>query len=498
MSTINILEPAMPAGITIVGLGPGDSHHWTLAAQRALLQANEVYVRSAQHPAIPAISTPVYTLDQKYLRAAEIAHEIVQLGHRDQGVLYAVPGNPVVDDASVPLIRTLAAEDRLPVSIIPGLSILDAVFTALKLESLQGIQIIEADQLAGWYHPPLEPDRPVVITRVNTEIDIARLEHTLRNAYPDDFEITIIQNPGTALEHLWRCQLSSLSTQRPLKSTTTLYLPADSHDGFSVFQATIAHLRAPDGCPWDQEQTHQSLRPFLLEETYEVLDALDSNNASALAEELGDLLLQIVLHTQVATDRGEFKMRDVIAHINRKLLRRHPHVFGDVVVNGVDDVTTNWTAIKKAEKAAKKQSGSREQATSVLDGIPPALPALAQALAVSDRAVRVGFEWPNIAGVLEKVVEEAREITEATDPDHLESEIGDLLFSVVNLARWLNIDPESALRATNARFGRRFRQLEALAAAQGKTLPEMSIHEMDVLWNEIKVMSRREEGNENE
>jgi tetrapyrrole methylase family protein/MazG family protein len=261
-------------------------------------------------------------------------------------------------------------------------------------------------------------------------------------------------------------------------------LPADpNNSSFTTFQETIAHLRAPDGCPWDQEQTHQSLRPFLLEETYEVLEALDAGDTAALAEELGDLLLQIVLHTQIAIDTGEFKMGDVIGHINRKLLRRHPHVFGNVVVNGVEDVAMNWEAIKKSEKAAK---GQPAQMTSTLDGVPLALPALTQALAISKKVVRVGFEWPNIDGVLDKLIEEAREITEASDPVHLEAEIGDLLFSAVNLARWRNIDPESALRGTNSRFIRRFKKMEVLAAAQDKDLSDLSIEEMEILWNEAK------------
>jgi tetrapyrrole methylase family protein/MazG family protein len=230
------------------------------------------------------------------------------------------------------------------------------------------------------------------------------------------------------------------------------------------------------------------LRPYLLEETYEVLETFDADDPAAMAEELGDLLLQIVLHTQIAIDEGEFKMGDVIDHINHKLWRRHPHVFGDVDVNGVDEVLTNWEAIKQAEKAAKSTNSDRagQPFTSALDGIPDTLPALAQALAISQRAVRVGFEWPNIQGVLDKLVEEAHEITEASDQAHLESEIGDWLFSAVNLARWRNVDPESALRATNARFVRRFKTIEALAAARGKSLPEMSIEEMDALWDEAK------------
>jgi MazG family protein len=176
-------------------------------------------------------------------------------------------------------------------------------------------------------------------------------------------------------------------------------------------------------------------------------------------------------------------MEEVIEQINRKLVRRHPHVFSQTQVEGAEQVVANWEAIKRQEKAEK---GQATEATSALDGIPPALPALAQAMMISQKAVRVGFEWPNIEGVLDKVIEEAREIAEATDPEHLEAEIGDLLFSVVNLARWRQIDPETALRAMNARFTRRFKQIEALAAARGKSLSDMSLPEMDALWEEAK------------
>ncbi len=480
----------MPSGITIIGLGPGSSRLWTQAVYKLLNQTNEVYLRTDQHLSVKDIFAEIYTFDvwdrqnNKLGNLHQrIAAEIVRLGQRDNGVIYAVPGHPNVDDATVPHIRTLAAAG-LPLTIIPGISFLDAAFTALNIDMPDNLQIVTAAEIAGLHHPSVETGRSVLITQIANASQVRRVTQTLLNAYPADFDITLIKAAGTDTEQVWGCSLSTLDSQPHLNSLTALYLPAGkAHSSLSAFQETIAHLRAPDGCPWDREQTHQSLRPYLLEETYEVLETLDANDPVALAEELGDLLLQIVLHTQIAIDTGEFKMDAVIDHINRKLWRRHPHVFGDVVVNGVTDVTTNWEAIKKAEKAAKGQS---DQSVSALDGIPVALPALAQALAVSKRAVRVGFEWPNIEGVLDKIVEEAQEIVEATDPPHLESEIGDLLFSAVNLARWQSVDPESALRETNARFTRRFKKMEALAMAQGKGLPDLSIEEMDALWEEAK------------
>jgi tetrapyrrole methylase family protein/MazG family protein len=390
----------------------------------------------------------------------------------------------------VPRIRVLAKANQLPVTIIPGLSFIEPTLAALNLDVLDNLQIADAVEISQLHHPPLETDRPALVTHLCHQPLAAQLKQTLLNAYADNLLITLVQAAGTEAEQLWSCPLSELDHQPHLDRLTTLYLPAGpSHSSFSAFQETVAHLRAPDGCPWDRKQSHQSLRPHLLEETYEVLETLDANDPVALAEELGDLLLQIVLHTQIAIEHGQFKMDEVINHINRKLWRRHPHVFGDVVVNGVEEVMTNWEAIKKAEKAGNSHASPDNQAAqlaSALEGVPRSLPALAQALAISQKAVRVGFEWPNIEGVLDKLIEEGREITEATDSAHLEAEIGDLLFSAVNLARWRNVDPESALRATNARFTHRFKKLEALAAGQGKTLPDMSIEEMEALWEEAK------------
>ncbi len=481
----------MPPGITIVGLGPGPSDDWTRAAFNRLHQAEEVVLRTARHPSAADIPAKTITFDTWYEQSDDMdqihdrmAAEVIRLGGREEGVVYAVPGHPGIDEPTVPRIQALALDRGLPVRIIPGLSLLEAVFTALKVRALPELQLADAALIAGRHHPPLGPDRPALVLWLKNSRLAGQVKAVLLNAYAETLVVTLVQDPGAETERVWLCRLAELDKQAGLNVATALYLPPDpAHTSLATFQETIAHLRAPEGCPWDREQTHQSLRPFLLEETYEVLETLDSGDVVALAEELGDLLLQIALHAQIATQSGEFKMGEIIGQINRKLLRRHPHVFGQTVVNGIKDVMTNWEAIKKMEKA-----NSRPEAAvhSALDGIPPELPALAQAMVISKKAVRVGFEWPNIEGVLDKLVEEAREITQATNPTHLEAEIGDLLFSAVNLARWRSIDAESALRGTNARFTRRFKKLEALAVARGQNLPEMSIEEMDVLWNEAK------------
>jgi tetrapyrrole methylase family protein/MazG family protein len=252
---------------------------------------------------------------------------------------------------------------------------------------------------------------------------------------------------------------------------------------FEQFQEIIAHLRAPEGCPWDREQTHESLRQYLIEEAYEVLDAIEHGDMAALAGELGDLLLQIMLHTQIATEDGEFTMPDVLRLINAKMIRRHPHVWGDVDVAGSPaQVVTNWEALKRQEKADNGAS-----AESALDSIPKALPALLQAHQYQARAARLNFDWPVIDDVIAKFREEVAELEAAASDAERAEELGDLLFVLVNWARWLKIEPEGALRAANAKFYRRFRYIEQGVAAAGRAMTDCTLAELDALWDEAKV-----------
>jgi tetrapyrrole methylase family protein/MazG family protein len=252
----------------------------------------------------------------------------------------------------------------------------------------------------------------------------------------------------------------------------------------------VAHLRAPEGCPWDQEQTHRSLRDNLLEETYEVLAALDAEDDAKLREELGDLLMQIVMHVQIATEEGAFRFADVVRAINAKLRRRHPHVFGDLEVANAGEVLLNWERIKEGERAAEAvahpQAPGEVGTRSRLAGVPDILPALARAQALGDRAARLGFDWPDAGGVLQKVGEEAAELAGAADEEARERELGDLLFSLVNLARKLGVDAESALRGTCDRFTRRYAEMERRARLQGLDLTALSLAEQDVFWDESK------------
>ena len=260
----------------------------------------------------------------------------------------------------------------------------------------------------------------------------------------------------------------------------------------SEFQKLIqimAQLRDPEsGCPWDLKQTHETLRTSLIEESAEVLDAIESGDTANLREELGDLLLQVVFHAQLASEKGDFDMEDVAQTINEKLVRRHPHIFGDVKTDDAETVKANWEVIKAQEKAARG-----EVQTSVLGEVPSELPALASALKISARAAKVGFEWPDEAGVIAKLREEVGEVEQALaheSQDRVAEELGDLLFTIVNLARWRGIDPELALRDNNRKFRGRFEQMETQARRRGWELEQLSEAQWDELWNEAKFQNQ--------
>jgi tetrapyrrole methylase family protein/MazG family protein len=255
-------------------------------------------------------------------------------------------------------------------------------------------------------------------------------------------------------------------------------------DAFHRLVEVVGRLRGPGGCPWDREQTHQSLRPCLLEETYEVLDALDRNDPAALREELGDLLLQIVFHAQIASEEGRFTAEDVSADVAAKMERRHPHVFGDATVADSAEVSRNWSRIKAEERARR---GAED--TSILSGLPPELPALHAAARLGEKAARVGFDWPSPIEALGKVREELAELEEALvdgRAERVEHELGDILFALASVARLAGQSPEMALRQALARFGRRFRQVEAAVHAQGQDIHALTAAELDALWNEAK------------
>lgn len=335
-------------------------------------------------------------------------------------------------------------------------------------------------------HCPIFPTAASALIHSMGQTQTGGVKRALLAMYPDDhsLQLAVIDDQGE-----YEIHLSSLSQldQKNFPGEAVLWVPPLGADtSFEAFQEIIGHLRAPDGCPWDRQQTHQTLRMHLLGETYEALAAMDANNPLQMAEEFGDLLLQIVLNAQIASESGGFNMAKVLQGIHRKIVRRHPHVFGEVIVDGVGDVLTNWEAIKAAERQADGAANGEEKPKGLLDGVPEVFPSLAQAQEIQERAARVGFDWHEIAPVLAKVLEELDELQKAGTAEERESELGDLLFAVVNLSRWLKVDAESALRATNQRFRRRFAYVEEQARLSGHAMSTMTLDELDVFWNQAK------------
>jgi tetrapyrrole methylase family protein/MazG family protein len=370
--------------------------------------------------------------------------------------------------------------------VVEGLSFLEPTFTALDIDPLPHLAIVDALELGSAHVPPFPPDAPALIAQVYSRVVANDVKLTLMETYPDEHRVRLVHAAGTSNQLVEELPLHAIDQSGFIGLLTSLYLPPlEKGTSLESFQEVIAHLRAPDGCPWDREQDHQTLRTNLLEETYEALAALDANDPDDMREEFGDLLLQIILHAQIASEYGEFNLADLTKHIYDKIVRRHPHVFGDWKVEGVEHVLQNWEKLKAAERSEELKE-NRGPEKGLMDGVALALPALSQAEEIQRRAARVGFDWADARGVVDKINEECRELTSAEDLASRSDELGDLLFSVVNLARHYEIDAESALRETNLRFRTRFAHIERSAREQGKSVNDLSLDEMEAYWQEAK------------
>jgi len=381
------------------------------------------------------------------------------------------------------------------------------------LDLAQGIQVVASERLIA---SPIEPSRPLLIVPLlalgtaaaATDIPAPPLPgrhgprgrdplRLLQRLYPADATVARLgNNPGaTTVGSLAEADLAGPLYLPPIAPETAVAGPW----GMPFISN---RLRQPDGCPWDREQTHASLRKHLLEETYEVYDALEHGATPALAEELGDLLLQVILHAQLAAEEGVFDLADVQASIGRKIVRRHPHVFGDAVARTAADVNRQWERIKADERAlaaaVAAEDGAAVEGASVatpapksaLDGISPSMPALAASQEMQERAAAIGYDWPDVEGVLDKVAEELAELTEATTDRDRAEEFGDLLLVVVNVGRKLGIESEAALRAASDKFRRRFGLVEQMVAERGVPMRDLDFAALDQLWDAAKVAER--------
>jgi tetrapyrrole methylase family protein/MazG family protein len=499
--------------ITILGLGPGAPNQLTREAWDVLTQAKTIYLRTRKHPTVAGLPKHLTLKDFDAVYDANTSFEnvyarivstlIKEAKKRD--VIYAVPGHPLVGETTVPMLLARAKALKIKTRIVSGLSFIEPVLEQLAqslipnpqspIDPVNGLQLCDALDLANLHHPPLNPDQPALIAQVYSRAIASDVKLTLMNQYPPLHQLWIVRgdlrqgdratrphNHTVPLSHCHTVPLSELDHADHFDHLTSLYVPAlPRASGLESLQELMAHLRAPEGCPWDQEQTHQSLRNTMLEEAYEVLTAIDEGDMQALKEELGDLLFNIVFQVQMATEAEVFRMTDVIGEVHAKLIRRHPHVFGEVNTKDTKVISANWEAIKKQEHKAK---GAERK--SVLDGIPPALPALAQAQKMAHKAEKAGFKYNNNAERMAKVREELDEIMAAKDQANLQEEFGDLFFSLADLADGFGIDAEAAAREANLKFAKRFRALEQLVKRRKQDMNKMTSDDLQAAWLQVK------------
>jgi tetrapyrrole methylase family protein/MazG family protein len=479
----------MKRKITLVGLGSGNEDQLTLGALEVLQKGSNILLRTERHGAVPylrqlgisfdSMDDLCRTYDNNDIYNAMVQRVLQQMEKGD--VILGVPGHPLMGERLV--LELLRQLDRsvYDIHIVPGVSTAEAMVAVVPASGLDGLKILTASEL---------DENCINVRLITVIVDIcdallaSKVKQKLLRFYPANLEVFLSSQDGEGKLQYSSMPLHRLDKQESYNPSTCLYIPPlrleqlESYD-INHLCEIMDILRSPEGCPWDREQTHESLKRYLLEETYEVIECIDRNDMDKLAEELGDVLLQVVFHCQIAREGGAFDMLDVISRVCRKMISRHTHIFGDAVAQSSQQVLENWEDLKKREKGLKTH-------TQVLRDIPAVLPALVRSYKVQEKAAMVGFDWDSIEGAMNKVTEELEELKAAsagTDIRKIEEEMGDLLFAVVNVSRFLKVDPELALVKTVEKFIRRFEYIEQNAK---RPLEDMTLEEMDGLWEQAK------------
>ena len=502
------------AEITVVGLGPGPWDLMSVRAAGCLEQAGRarLVLRTGRHPVAQELERrglAFVTLDDHYERyptfdEVYLAMARTLVGMARQGpVVYGVPGHPLVGEASVRHLLALSRSEAVQVEVVVSPGSAEAIWADLGVDPLEaGAAVVDAHELSRWARRPeelapaagraWERSRGYLVLQLDSQLVAQEVKAVLSAVFGDEHRVALVQAAGGPGRVRW-LRLFELDRAGPFDHLTSLYVPpappASAGEWVEVLVRVMAALRGPEGCPWDRQQTRETLRRYLIEEAYETVAAIERSDPSALREELGDLLLQVVFQSQLGFEQGEFGLAEVAQTLRDKLVRRHPHVFGEMRVKDAAEVLRNWEAIKQQERSQAQGQGAEPAPGSWMDGVTFDLPALALAEAVQRRAARVGFEWREISGAGKKAVEEAQELREAwirQDKENLHREMGDLLFALVNVCRYMRVDPELALRDAVRRFMARFRRMEELARSQGLKLEELSLEAQDELWRVAK------------
>lgn len=478
--------------ITILGLGAGDLAQLPLGVYRKLQQTKISYARTVDHPVIAQLIKEGMTFQsfdaiyEKHEQFEPVYEEIVAILLQEvqkDSIVYVVPGHPLVAEMTVQLLIKAQAEGKVCLQIEGGQSFLDPIFTALKIDPIEGFQLLDGTALS--VHD-VNMTQHILIAQVYDAFSASDVKLQLLEKYDADHLVTIVTAAGSEQEQLQIVPLHEIDQVTTINNLTTLYVPpvtryAERAKDWRTFREIISVLRGPNGCPWDQEQTHESLKKYLLEEVHEYLQAVDEQDDFAMVEELGDVLLQVFLNAQIGEDMGYFTLEEVLESVTHKMLRRHPHVFSDVEVHSVEEVMEHWQSIKEQEKSTTQES--------ILDNQYRATSSLETSYNYQKAVAKQGFTWDDVSGAWSKFNEELAEFkaearygTSQTQTD----ELGDVLFTLVNIARFYKVSPEEAMQYANAKFARRFRHVEACVANANKTIATSTAEELEQYWQEAK------------
>lgn len=482
--------------LKIMGLGPGAYEALTIGALKELKNNKNIYFRTEKHPTVNFLKDEgikFKSYDHAYEKYDSfddvykyIAEDLITKIKDDEDLIYAVPGHPLVAEKSVINLIELCKENNIQYEVLPAVSFVDAMMEALQVDPIEGVKIIDAFDMKNQI---LDKRVGTIITQVYNNFIASEVKLRLLEGYEDDTEIIFVRAAGVeGLESIRKIPLYELDWQEDIDYLTSIYIPKDlgNKKDFQDLLDIIETLRNPGGCPWDREQTHESLKSAILEECYEVIDAIENEDEDALIEELGDVLLQVVFHASIGKEDGYFDIMDLIGAISNKMINRHPHVFGNEEANTSEQVLVNWDEIKKEEKGIKTL-------TEEMQNIAKSLPATTRAYKVQKKAKKVGFDWDDVNCAMDKVKEELNEIKEVyncEDKSIIEGEVGDLLFACINVARFLEVDGELALDKTIKKFIKRFSYIENEAIKNNKNLKDMTLEDMDKLWEEAKTSEK--------
>lgn len=477
--------------ITIVGLGPGEYSLISQGALDALKNSSRVFLRTEKHPIIDKLKNEIkytsldyfYNQDENFDNVYNNISNFIIEESQNGDLVYAVPGHPRVAEKTVGIIAGIAHRKGVEVEIIASMSFVDAMFNYLEVDPSEGFKLVDAFEIENSY---IDTNTSMIITQIYDRFIASNVKLALMENYDDEQEICIVKAAGVkALESKKYVKLYELDrNDNEFDYLTSLYIPKSDKTMYNTvkdLENIVEQLRGENGCDWDKKQTHKSLKAHIIEEAYELGQAIDNDDIDEMIEELGDILLHVVFHSQIGKEEGYFDLKEITNSICEKLIFRHPHVFKNEEVD-MNTYDKTWEELKKKEKG-------ESTITEGLKRIPNSLPALTKAKKVQYKASLVGFDWDDIDDVFKKIVEEYKELLDEHKQGnikYIKEELGDLLFSIVNLARFLDINPEEALNLTTEKFVNRFEFIENRAISLNRQLEDMSLAEMDEIWNESK------------